>query len=936
MRIPRKGLKKAGVALLVVVSVLAAGIWVLGRESTLIYAVEHLEDRLDGRLSVSEARGSLLGDIRVREIRYRDKFGALTVGETHLRWKPVRLLIGQVAVGAMTADNVTLALAKSDEEHRKPPASLSAPISFAVTDFQIGRLVISKPEATHEIRGLRAAFAGNRDTLQGEIKSLATPWGNVKAEAKVGAKNPFPLNGQIEVTSPDPQLYSVAAKLGGNLLNVDAQIDAKARDATGSAKLGIAPFEIQPLTHLEFAARDFDPRAWAPTAPAARVSAEGHLNTDAERKLNGAFAVVNSEPGAVDDKKLPLARLSSTMEGDLQNLALHDVKLDLAQAGQFAGKGALRDGSLEATLGTRRFNLRGIKKTLHETQLAGTLALHASSETQRVRLDLTQQAYRFRFAGALAAGVARIEEAYARAGGAELTTRGTVALDTHKSFNFAGRLSNFDPSKFGKYPSHLINGRFDLKGRAEPVLQVAASVNVTDSRLNGLPATASGTFRSQRTDHPDVEMDLAMRVGDTRATAKGTIRDPAQSRSIDMKLSLAGGTLAELYRIIGVPLPPTPAYRIAGRLLQRGEVWEFRQFTGAVGSSDLSGTFIVDRGRSPQFMKADLTSKKLDLADLAGFVGAEKAAPGKVISGTPGRVLPENPYNLDKLKAADADIRFAGKQIMTERLPITEMSTHLIVKGGVLTLSPLNFGIAGGKLVSDIVLDGRASVIASRADIRVQSLQLEQLLPKLKISKASVGEMDGRIRLTARGNSIAAMLGTANGHTALLVGEGEVSDLILRLSNLDVANTLGVLMRGDRNIPIRCMVADLAFENGIMHPQQFIFDTAHTTLVGSGKANFADETLDLRLVAKPKDASLLSLRGPIVIGGTFADPSVLPDMKQLTARGAAAVVLGTIATPLAALVPFIQFGKADAVDCGPLMQAAKQAIHKPSPHIAAH
>ena len=103
---------------------------------------------------------------------------------------------------------------------------------------------------------------------------------------------------------------------------------------------------------------------------------------------------------------------------------------------------------------------------------------------------------------------------------------------------------------------------------------------------------------------------------------------------------------------------------------------------------------------------------------------------------------------------------------------------------------------------------------------------------------------------------------------------------MLRLSNLDVANTLLVLMQGDRNIPIRCVVADLAFENGVMRPRQFVFDTAHTTLVGEGKANFAHETLDLRLVAKPKSNSLLALRGPINVSGTFAKPSVMPDLED--------------------------------------------------------
>jgi uncharacterized protein involved in outer membrane biogenesis len=167
------------------------------------------------------------------------------------------------------------------------------------------------------------------------------------------------------------------------------------------------------------------------------------------------------------------------------------------------------------------------------------------------------------------------------------------------------------------------------------------------------------------------------------------------------------------------------------------------------------------------------------------------------------------------------------------------------------------------------------------------------------------------------------------------VGEGNVSDLILRLSNLDLANALLVLLRGDRNIPIRCLVADLAFENGVMRPRQFVFDTAHTTLVAEGSANFANETLDLRFVARPRSNSLLSLRGPIVLGGTFARPAAAPDMGRLTARGAAAAVLGLVAAPLAAIVPFIQLGTSENVQCGALLEAARRKIDAPPTHLAA-
>ena len=924
----RKG--KVAIALGALAALSIAGLWILSRESTLIAAVDYMQRKLDGRLAVAQVHGSLLSKIEARGLRYQDKFGTLEIDGARFEWRPLRLLIGQIAVGEVATDNVRLALEKTEDTQRKPPESLAAPLSFAITDFTIGTLSIVQAEGTQEIRGLRAAFAGNRRQLTAEVKSLATQWGDLKGEIEIGSRHPFALEGTVEFAAPNPQDYSVVAKLGGSLIDAEASIDAKARDATAAAKVEVAPYDMQPITRLEFSAQNFDPRAWSPTAPAGKLSGEGRLVADAERRLDGAFSFVNSVPGSIDEKKLPFASISGAMEGTLEALAVNHIKLDLAQAGQLAGTGAWRDRVFQVNFDTRNLNLHGFQKRMHATQLAGRVGFAVDSEKQRVRLNLAQPPYSFRFSGAFADGIARIEEAYARAGTAELTTRGRIALHEEKSFAVAGNLKNFDPSKFGAYPSHQINGRFDAKGHVEPVLQVAANVNVTDSRLSGLPATASGKFTSRRADRPDVEMDVALSVGSTRASAKGIVRDPAGRGSMDMQLTLSGSSLDELYQVIGVPLPPTPPYRISGRLLQKDEQWEFLRFTGAVGDSDLSGDFLIDRARQPQFMKADLKSNRLALADLAGFIGAEKTEEGKVTTPeNPARVLPTTPYSLEKLKAADADIRFEGKQIITEHLPVSNMSTHLVLKGGVLSLAPLDFGVAGGKLVSKITLDGRQSPIASQADIRVQSLQLAQLTPKLKASKASVGEMDGRVRLATRGDSIAAMLGSANGDVALLVGEGEVSDLILRLSNLDLANTLLVLMQGDRNVPIRCMVADLAFENGVMRPRQFVFDTAHTTLVGEGKVDFAQEALGLRLVAKPRGNSLMALRGPINVSGTFAKPSVRPDLKQLTARGAAAVALSVV-TPVAGVVPFLQFGRNQDVECGPLIQQARQTIEQPA------
>ncbi len=926
---PWRRTRSLAISLGVVAALVAGGLWALSREEALIWAAERVAAQTGGRLHYTGLSGSLLGSIQVRELRYEDRFGEVVIGDARMTWRPIRLLVGQVAVGSMHAATVRLERAASGAEELKPPASLRAPLSFAVTDFRIDRLTMTNEAATHEIRDLTAAFSGNRKRLHAEVKSLATPYGRVTGDLEIGADAPFPLHGTIDVTSPRQGDYAVTTTLEGSLMHAVATLAAEARDASATVKLALAPYDAQPLTGLEFQARNVDPRAWLATAPEAALSGEGHVVADAARRLSGTVVLTNGKPGTVDARKLPFTRLSTALQGVPADIALSEVALDLGDGGRFTGSGGVKDRALDLDLATGNLNLRGMHARLNPTHLAGQFTLGGDVESQRLKLALGQPGYRMRLAATLRDRVAVVDEAYARAGRAEVSARGRIALDANKSFSMSGRLANFDPSRFGKYDGARINSRIDVKGQLGPVIQVAAKLAVTDSSLFGLPASATGTLRSRRSDRPEVAMDVSLRVGATRATAKGKVKDPARMESMDLALTLAGGSLAELYKIVGVPLPATPPYRIGGRLVQNGPVWELRRFAGTVGDSDLAGDFMIDRGRTPQFMKADLTSQRLDLADLAGFIGAEKTPAGKVVA-TPQttRVIPDTPYSLEKLRSANADVRFEGKRVITDTLPIDDMSAHLILKNSVLTLAPLDFGVADGQVVSDITLDGSQPVIASRADVRVQSLQLGKLLPQLKISKASVGELDGRVKLAANGNSVADMLGSASGDTSLVVGEGEVSDLVLRLSNLDLANALLVLLRGDRNIPIRCLVADLAWTDGVVQPRRFIFDTEHTMLVGEGKANFEDETLDMRLVAKPKGASLVALRGPINVKGTFANPSVMPDLARLGARGVVGAALGAIAPPLA-VVPFIQLGGAKDVPCGPLLQSARQAIHSP-------
>src|ERR1700694_5752915 len=253
-------------------------------------------------------------------------------------------------------------------------------------------------------------------------------------------------------------------------------------------------------------------------------------------------------------------------------------------------------------------------------------------------------------------------------------------------------------------------------------------------------------------------------LGTTKASVDGTLIDPLHLKGEEVNFQLEGNDLALLYPIVGVPIPPTPAYKLAGFLSHTGDIWTFKRFKGTVGKSDLTGDFSVDRGRAPQLITADLVSGSLDMKDLGGFIGADRGTKPSDNPPPGDKVLPTEPFSLEKLRAADADVRFKGARIITQKMPLEKMDTHLIVKDGTLKLAPLNFGIAGGNLVTGIAMGGLA-------------------------------------QLDADGNSMAQMLGTANDEAALIMDGGTVSELLLRLSNLDIANSIMVLLGGDKQVP---------------------------------------------------------------------------------------------------------------------------------------
>src|SRR3546814_6378685 len=74
---------------------------------------------------------------------------------------------------------------------------------------------------------------------------------------------------------------------------------------------------------------------------------------------------------------------------------------------------------------------------------------------------------------------------------------------------------------------------------------------------------------------------------------------------------------------------------------------------------------------------------------------------------TANRVLPVAPINTQAWGLMDADVEFKGRKILRNKdLPLDNIQAHIKLDNKVLTLMPLNFGVAGGTLGNTLTLDG--------------------------------------------------------------------------------------------------------------------------------------------------------------------------------------------------------------------------------------
>ena len=511
-----------------------------------------------------------------------------------------------------------------------------------------------------------------------------------------------------------------------------------------------------------------------------------------------------------------------------------------------------------------------------------------------------------------------------------------------------GRLSLLAGTSMPTTPTASASSAVAIDSQADTSPGTIVQANVTGKYRNlplkiDLDASGELPWATQEANQKiPVQINLDATIGNANLVFKGNASDALNFNGLKGDFSVKGPSLAAVGQPLGVTLPTTRAFRTNGMVSKQEGTWHVVVDDATVGGSKLNGDFTYEAARKVPLLSGQLNGPRLLLVDLGPAIGTTpatnelSAAPVTTPTKQKGKVLPSRPFDLASLRVMDADvmINIGSVDLNTTLLePLRPLHAHLLLKDSVLTLGDLDTRVGDGSLKGKVSLDGRGSEALWNTNLHWEEVRLERWIHQVRKNGSPpyvTGRLNGITNLKGQGRSTAEILGSLQGRFRTELRKGSVSHLAIELAGLDLAESLGVLLKGDDALPVECAVADLNATKGLFHPRLLVVDTTASTVWVDGSVSLATEALDLRAVVSPKDFSLLALRTPLRVRGTFADPKISLEKKPL-ARQLAGALLLSLVNPLAAWLPLVDRGdiktaKRDAAGCLALMQRTKGSL----------
>ncbi|WP_193188616.1 AsmA family protein [Nisaea sediminum] len=337
-----------------------------------------------------------------------------------------------------------------------------------------------------------------------------------------------------------------------------------------------------------------------------------------------------------------------------------------------------------------------------------------------------------------------------------------------------------------------------------------------------------------------------------------------------------------------------------------------------IGRSDLTGS--VKLGLEGKRPKIDVVLQS-DLLDLEPYLDDWMTAGAQSSPAAGGPTEKQNdpldkPLPVEILDLADGSLDLKAGELRMPGLTAKNLDLRASLSDRVLTVFPSEGILNEGLAKFEASLDGsKAPLAAISLDGTWTGAHFGDVVREYFDSDVISGYGNASLALTASGRTPRETMDTVNGHAAVYMKDGKVSNTYWELIAADLVTSLLPFIgkTADKEGKLNCMATRFDIKDGNADSVVFLVDSSRVTVGGDGTVNLREETVDFLLQPKPKDFSFVSLATPIRISGPMTDPKIYPDpagAAKSAVLGAGAVAL-TALNPLALMLPFVSSGSSE-------------------------
>lgn len=446
----------------------------------------------------------------------------------------------------------------------------------------------------------------------------------------------------------------------------------------------------------------------------------------------------------------------------------------------------------------------------------------------------------------------------------------------------------------------------------------------------GLTASLPSPRRMlESTKEEAVPIEATVTSGRSRITLRGEIRTDRPPGEAVLAARLTTPDFATVGPVLGTTLPRlsgmTAEARMSGLFTRSLRLQDLRVTAEGM---EAEGSLEIGFGARPAF-RGEVSARRIDLDRLAGG--------GPAPARRAGRVIPDHPLPLALLRGADAELRLSAATLIAGGVTWRDGRATVALAGGRLTVDPLAVTMPGGPAGGRFVIDAAATPPQASLSLRShgRGLDLSAMRRAFGVPAGFEGTAEVAIDLHGSGTTTRGLAASLGGELGIAMLGGRFTGATALRIGPDLARALMPRGTPADGLALRCLAIRLSAEAGLVHSQALLMEGEFGKIEGSLALNLRDETIAARLLPDVRVLGV-TVRAPVTVGGTLADPRIGVEPGAAFAR----VAGDTVANRLwrSSTVEFLRGATGSAPpggDCGAALTLARLGRAGAMPEAAA-